>query len=195
MKRSALVFLLAIAGPLHAAPIDDAAALLKSGKYPEAAAAFAALPPDAGEPGYAVYLKALLDFAEEAVNPVAAGEANPRPDWKKAASLCEKVLDLPITAGLRAEVPFRKAMLYHKAGQHLAAEGAFHAWLLLADPEWSPPFGPGKRTRGRNSPASRGPKPGCIAPHTCSTCAAPAMRGRCEGDARAMRGRCEGGCG
>jgi uncharacterized protein YfaS (alpha-2-macroglobulin family)/tetratricopeptide (TPR) repeat protein len=219
MKRSALVFLLAIAGPLHAAPIDDAAALLKAGKYPEAAAAFAALPPDAGEPGSAAYLKALslhladrqdeaiaaagavpadspwrmkarflkgaaltkakkhreaeaiyaaeatrafspqrrdglvkalLDFADEAVNPVAAGEASPPPDWKKAASLCEKVLDLPITAGLRAEVLFRKAMLYYKAGQHQAAEGALHAWLLLADPEWSLPFGPGK-----NNPAAK----------------------------------------
>ena len=87
MKRSALVFLLAIAGPLHAAPIDDAAALLKAGKYPEAAAAFAALPPDAGEPGYAAYLKALsLHLADRQDEAIAAAGAVPADSpWRMKA--------------------------------------------------------------------------------------------------------------
>ena len=45
-----------------------------------------------------VLVKTLLEVAEEAVNPVAAGEVEPpKPDWRKAAGLCEKVLDMPIT--------------------------------------------------------------------------------------------------
>ncbi|MCX6873829.1 MAG: tetratricopeptide repeat protein [Verrucomicrobia bacterium] len=215
MKSTALLSLLAFVSPLCAAPIDDAAALLQSSKFPEAAAAFAALPAAAGEPGQAAYLKALslhlagrqdeaitaagavpadspwelkarfltgaaltkakqhqaaeaiyaaaaarafspqrrdalvkalLDFADEAVTPVAAGEVTPpQPDWKKAAALCEKVLDMPITAELRAEVLFRKAMLYHQAGIHQAAADTFNAWLLACDPEWSLPLGPHRK--------------------------------------------------
>ena len=56
MKKSLLLSLLTLLSPLHAAPFDEAAALLQSRKYPESAAAFAALPPDKGEP---VYLQAL----------------------------------------------------------------------------------------------------------------------------------------
>ena len=218
MKRTTLFFLLALVSPLHATPLDEASALLQAGKFPEAAAAFAALPPDAGEPGYAAYLKALslhlagrqdealtaaaavaadspwglkarflkgmvltkakkhqeaeaiyaaeaarafspprrdalvkalLDFAEEAVNPVAAGEATPpKPDWKKATALCEKALDMPITDELRADVLFRKGMLYHKAGGYQAAVGTFNAWLLSFDPGWSLPLAPGKKNTG-----------------------------------------------
>ena len=214
MKSIAIFLLLASASPLCATPLDDAAALLQSRKFPEAASAFAALPADAGAPGYAAYLtalslhlagrqdeaiaaaatvpaasawgmkarfltgaaltkakrhqqaeaiyaeaaasafapprrdalvKALLEFAEEVVTPVATGEvAPPPPDWQKAAALCEKVLDLPITAELRAEVLFRKAMLYHNAGTHQAAEATFNAWLLAFDPAWTLPLGPGK---------------------------------------------------
>jgi len=218
MKSTCMLSLLVFATPLHGAPIDDAAALLQSRNFPEAAAAFAALPPGTGEPGYAAYLKALslhlagrqdeavaaasevaadspwamkarflkgaaltkskkhaqaeaiyaeaatrafaperrdalvkalLEFAEELVNPAAAGDANPPPpDWRKAATLCEKVLDLPITTGLREDVLFRKAMIYHKACDHPAAEGAFNAWLLSFDPEWSLPLGPAKKNTG-----------------------------------------------
>ena len=59
MKRSLLLSLFTLISPLHAAPFDDAAALLQSRKYAEAAAAFAALPADAGEKGHAAYLTAL----------------------------------------------------------------------------------------------------------------------------------------
>ena len=44
---------------MRAAPLDDATALLRAKKYAEAAAAFAALPADAGEPGQTSYLEAL----------------------------------------------------------------------------------------------------------------------------------------
>jgi len=91
-------------------------------------------------------VKALLDLAEETVAPAATGEmAPPQPDWTKAATLCEKVLDMPVTTELRADVLFRLAMLFHKAGAHQAAEGAFNAWLLEFDPNWSLPLGPGKK--------------------------------------------------
>ena len=218
MKRSCLLALLVFATPVHSAPIDDAAALLQSKNFPAAAAAFAALPPGTGEPGYVAYLKALslhlagrqdeaiaaagevaadspwamkarflkgaaltkskkhaqaeaiyaeaathafaperrdalvktlLEFAEELVNPAAAGDANPPPpDWRKSATLCEKVLDLPITTGLREDVWFRQATLYHKAGDLPAAACAFNAWLLSFDPEWSLPLGSGKKKTG-----------------------------------------------
>ena len=218
MKRTCLLSLLVFATPLHGAPLDDAAALLQSRSFPEAAAALAALPPGTGEPGYVAYLKALslhlagrqdeavaaagevaadspwamkarflkgaaltkskkheqaeaiyaeaatrafaperrdalvktlLEFAEELENPTAAGDANPPPpDWRKAATLCDKVLDLPITTGLREDVLFRQAMLYHKAGNLPAAACAFNAWLLSFDPEWSLPLGPGKKNTG-----------------------------------------------
>lgn len=210
MKKSPLL-LLTLVSSLRAAPFDDAAALLQSKKYPEAAAAFAALPPDKGEPAYlhalalhltgkqdeaiaaadkvpadspwalkakflkgmaltaakrhkdaeAIYaaeaaraftpkrrdvlVKALLDVAEEAVNPVAAGEIEPpKPDWRKAANLCEKVLDMPITRELRADVLYKKATLLQKSGDMNAAHAAFNAWLLLFDPEWTLPFTGGK---------------------------------------------------
>ncbi|HEX2748033.1 MAG TPA: MG2 domain-containing protein, partial [Verrucomicrobiales bacterium] len=215
MKCPPVLSLLAFVSSLSAAPIDDAASLLQSKKYPEAAAAFAALPPDAGEKGQAPYLhalslhlagkpedalkasdavpadspwgtkakflkaviltkakkhreaeaiyaaeaarafsqprrdalvKTLLEFAEEAANPVSAGEVTPpQPDWKKATALCEKVLDMPITAELRADVLFRKAMLFHKAKDYKSAEGTFNAWLLLFDPDWSLALEPGKK--------------------------------------------------
>ena len=214
MKNTVVFFLLALVSPLCAAPIDDAVALLQSRKFPEAASAFGALPPDAAAPGYAAYLKALslhlagqqdeaiaaadtvppdspwglkarfltgsaltkqkkhpqaeaiyaeaaarafapqrrdelvkelLDFAAETITPAPIGEvAAPKPDWKKSAALCEKVLDMPITDGLRAEVLFRLAMLFHKADAHQAAQGAFNAWLLAFDPNWSLPLAPGK---------------------------------------------------
>jgi hypothetical protein len=207
MKTLVLLFGLLSAGALGATPLKDAEALLQSGKFAEAAAAFAALPPAAGEPGALVYLKALslhlagrqaeaiaaadavpgdspwalkarflkgaaltkskqhqaaetiyaaeaarafspqrrdalvkelLEFAAEVVTPVAAGELTPpQPEWKKAADLCDKVLDMPITAELRTEVLFRMAMLHHEAKDHRAAESTFHAWLRLFDPEWT----------------------------------------------------------
>lgn len=206
-KPAILLSLLAFVSSLHAAPFDDAAALLQSKKYPEAAAAFAALPADAGEKDYTAYLhalslylaekvddalaaadkvaadspwglkakflkgaaftkakrhkeaeaiyaaeaarafsperrdalvKALLEVADEVMNPVAAGEVNPpQPDYKKAASLCEKVLDMPITADLRADVLYKKATLLQKSAQPEAAHAAFHAWLLLFDNTWA----------------------------------------------------------
>lgn len=206
-KPAILLSLLAFVSSLHAAPFDDAAALLQSKKYPEAAAAFAALPADAGEKDYTAYLhalslyladklddalaaadkvaadspwglkakflkgaaftkakrhkeaeaiyaaeaarafsperrdalvKALLEVADEVMNPVAAGEVNPpQPDYKKAASLCEKVLDMPITADLRANVLYKKATLLQKSVQPEAAHAAFHAWLLLFDNTWA----------------------------------------------------------
>jgi tetratricopeptide (TPR) repeat protein len=214
MKKSLLLPLLSLVCSLSAAPFDDAAALLQSRKFPEAAAAFAALPADAGEKGQAAYLhalslllaeksdeavaaadrvpedspwalkakfakaaaltkakkhqeaeaiyaaeatrafstqrrdvlvKALLEFADEAVNPVAAGEVNPpQPDYRKAAALCDKVLDMPITHELRADVLFKKANLLQKSGDLNAAHAAFNAWLLLFDPDWTLPFAGGK---------------------------------------------------
>jgi len=215
MKTIVLLFGLLSAAALGAEPLKDAEALLQAGKFPEAAAAFAALPADAGEPGAVVYLKALslhlagqqaeaiaaaeavpgdsawalkarflkgaaltkskqhqaaeavyaeeaarafspqrrdalvkelLDFAAEVVTPVAAGELTPPPpDWKKAANLCDKVLDMPIGTELRAEVLFRLAMLHHEAKDHRAAEGTFHAWLRLFDPEWTLSLAPGTK--------------------------------------------------
>jgi len=59
MKKIAFLSLLAFVSPLCAAPLDEAAALLQSKKYPEAVAAFAALPAGTGEPGYASSLHAL----------------------------------------------------------------------------------------------------------------------------------------
>lgn len=201
--------LLAWVSPLSAAPLDEAAALLQSRKFPEAAAAFGALPPEAGEAGQAKYLqalslhlagklpesiaaaeavpaesawgfkakflkaasltkakrhqdaeaiyaaeaarafspqrrdelvKALLEVAAEAVAPVAGGEVTPPPpDWKKAVALCERVLDMPITPELRAEVLFHQATLLQQSGNHAAAQAAFHAWLMRFDPAWQPP--------------------------------------------------------
>lgn len=229
-KPAILLSLLAFVSSLNAAPLDDAAALLQSKKYPEAAAALSALPPDAGEPGYAAYLKALslhlsgkpdeaiaaaaqvpadslwalkarfltaaahtkakrhreaeaiyaaeaavafdparrdglvkalLEFAEEAVNPVAAGELNvPQPDWRKAVGLYGKVLEMPITPGLRADVLFKKATLLQKSGDHLQAQAAYHAWLLQFDLDWtlSLPGGkaqPGDKPAGRDRVAAR----------------------------------------
>ena len=88
----------------------------------------------------------LLEFAQEAVTPAATGEvAAPQPDWKKAATLCEKALDMPIAAELRAEVLFRLAMLFDQAGAHQAAQGTFNAWLLAFDPSWSLPLGPANK--------------------------------------------------
>lgn len=206
-KPAILLSLLAFVSSLHAAPFDDAAALLQSKKYPEAAAAFAAMPAAAGEKDFTAYLhalslyladklddalaaadkvaadspwglkakflkgaaftkakrhkeaeaiyaaeaarafsperrdalvKALLEVADEVMNPVAAGEVNPpQPDYKKAASLCEKVLDMPITADLRADVLYKKATLLQKSAQPEAAHAAFHAWLLLFDNTWA----------------------------------------------------------
>jgi tetratricopeptide (TPR) repeat protein len=205
MKKSLLLSLFSFVSFLSAAPFDDAAALLQSKKYPEAAAAFAALPQ--GEPVYlqalslhlagkldeaiaaadrvpadspwalkakflkaatltkakkhkdaeVIYaaeaarafstprrdelVKALLEVAEEAVNPVAAGEVNPpQPDYKKAANLHEKVLDMPITADLRADVLFKKATLLQMSGDNNAAHAAYNAWLLLFDPTWRTAF-------------------------------------------------------
>ena len=204
MLRPILLSLLTIISSLHAAPSDEAAALLQSRKYLEAAAAFATLPPDNGGPVYlhalslhlagkqdeaiaaadkvpagspwalkakflkgAVYtaarkhqeaeaiyaaaagpafsperrdalVKALLEVVEEAVNPIATGEVNPpQPDWKKAVNLCEKVLDMPITGELRADVIYKKGKLLQKSGDNNAAHAAFHAWLLLFDNTWS----------------------------------------------------------
>ena len=214
MKSIAFLSLLAFVSPSFAAPIDDATALLQSKKYPEAVAALASLPPEAGEKGFAAYLqalalhlgdkhaeaiaaadkvpadspwglkakflkaaaltkskkhqeaeaiyaaeaarafsperrdalvKALLEFADEAVNPAAGGEVTPpQPDWKKAASLCEKVLDMPISADLRADVLYKKATMLQKSGDNAAAHAAYHAWLLLFDPSWSTAFDEGK---------------------------------------------------
>jgi len=221
MKKSPLLLLLSLCSSLHAAPFDDAAALLQSKKYPEAAAAFVALPPDKGEPVYlqalslhlagkqneaiaaadkvpadspwalkakflkgaaltaakkhkdaeAIYaaeaaraftperrdvlVKALLDVAEEAVNPVAAGEVeSPKPDWKKSAALCEKVLDMPITADLRADVLYKMATLLQKSGDNNAAHAAFHAWLLLFDNTWSLSL-PGGKPRPEGKPSGK----------------------------------------
>ena len=123
-----------------------AAALTKEKKHPQAEAIYAAAAAQAIAPQRRDELvKALLEFADEVVTPAATGEvAPPPPDWKKAAALCEKVLDMPITAELRADVLFRLAMLFHKAGTHQAAEGTFNAWLLSFDPAWSLPLGPAK---------------------------------------------------
>jgi hypothetical protein len=207
--------MLALAGTLSAGPVDDAVALLKSRKYPEAAAALAGVPLEARAAGEVAYLRALslhlagksdeavvaagqvpgesawgmkarfltaaahtkakrhkeaeaiyaaaaaeafdparrdglvqslLEFAGEAINPVAAGELTPpKPDWKKAAVLYDKVLDLPVTAELRSEVLLRTARLHGVAGDEAAAEGTFNAWLLYSDPGWVLPLGAGKQ--------------------------------------------------
>ncbi len=123
------------------------AALTKQKKHPQAEAIYAEAAARAFAPQRRDDLvKALLEFVEETMAPTAPGEvAQPQPDWKKAAMLCEKVLDMPITVELRADVLFRLAMLFHKAGAHQAAQGAFNAWLLLFDPNWSLPLGPGKK--------------------------------------------------
>ena len=201
--------------PAFGTPLADATALLQSGKFPEAAAALATLPPDAGPVGYTTYLKALslhlanrqddaiaaagavpadspwgmkakflkgaaltkskkhreaeaiyaaeaarafaparrdtlvktlLDFAEEVEHPGSASDgSSPKRDWKKAVSLYAKVLDMPITSELSAEVHFRKAMLLHTLGQYNGAAQAFHAWLRLYDPDWSIDLVAGKK--------------------------------------------------
>ena len=78
MKRTALLSLLAFVSPLFAAPLDDAAALLQSKKFPEAAAALATLPPEAGEKGYAAYLHALaLHLAGKQDEAIAAADKVP----------------------------------------------------------------------------------------------------------------------
>jgi len=78
MKRIAFLSLLALVSPSFAAPIDDAAALLQSKKYPEAAAALAALPPGAGEKGFAAYLQALsLHLADKQDEALAAADKVP----------------------------------------------------------------------------------------------------------------------
>ena len=76
MKTPAILLsLLTLVSTLSAAPFDDAAALLQSKKYPEAAAAFAALPPDKGEP---VYLQALaLHLAGKQDEAIAAADKVP----------------------------------------------------------------------------------------------------------------------
>ncbi|MEI6604636.1 MAG: tetratricopeptide repeat protein, partial [Verrucomicrobiota bacterium] len=121
-------------------------ALTKEKKHPQAEGIYAAAAARAFAPQRRDELvKSLLEFAEEIVTPAVAGEGAPRqPDWKKAATLYEKVLDMPVTAELRADVLFRLAMLYHKAGAHQAAEDTFNAWLLSFDPNWSLPLAPGK---------------------------------------------------
>lgn len=80
MKTATLLvpILTLVVGSLGAAPFDDASALLQSRKYPEAAAAFAALPADAGEKGQAAYLHALsLLLAEKAEEAMAAADKVP----------------------------------------------------------------------------------------------------------------------
>ncbi len=219
MKIAAISSLLALASsvfvtPLSGSPLDDAAALLQSGKFPDAAVAFAALPADAGPADYTTYLKALsfhlanrqdeaiaaagavsadspwgmkakflkgaaltkakkhreaeavyaaeaarafsparrdilvktlLDFAAEAEHPVLGSDVrSTKPDWKKSALLYDKVLDMPITTELQAEVLYRKAMLYHEAGRLQEAELAFQTWLTSFDPDWPIDFGNGK---------------------------------------------------
>ena len=124
-----------------------AAALTKEKQHPQAEAIYAESAARAFAPQRRDELvKGLLEFAEETIAPAAAGDvAPPAPDWKKAATLCEKVLDMPITAELRADVLFRLAMLLHRACAHQAAEGTFNAWLLECDPNWSLPLGPGRK--------------------------------------------------
>lgn len=83
-------------------------------------------------------MKVLLEVAEVAVNPVSAGEVNPpQPDYKRASALCDKVLDMPVTPDLRADVLLRKATFLQKSGDHLPAHSAFHAWLVLFDKDWA----------------------------------------------------------
>src|SRR5262245_45319056 len=110
MKRTALLSLLAFVSPLYAAPIDDAAALLQSKKYPEAAAALAALPPDAGEKGYAPYLHALsLHLASK------SGEA------LKAAE------GVPADSPWGTKAKFLKAVILTKEKKHREAEAIYAA--------------------------------------------------------------------
>ncbi len=107
MKRTVLLSLLAFAGPLlHAAPPDDAAALLQARKYPEAAAAFAALPPDPS--GRTVYLNALaLHYAGK---------------YDEASTLADKV---PAASTWARKARFLKASSLTKAKKHAEAAAIY----------------------------------------------------------------------
>ena len=110
MKTSLLLSLLTLVSSLSAAPFDDAAALLQSRKYPEAAAAFAALPADPAQPGQSLYLHALsLHLAgkqDEAI--AAADKVLPDSPW-----------------GLKAK--FLKGAALTKAKKHKEAEAIYAA--------------------------------------------------------------------
>ncbi len=114
-------------------------ALTAAKRHREAEAIYAAEAARAFSPARRdVLVQALLELADEVMNPVASGEVNPpQPDHARALLLCAKVLELPITEALRDAVLFKKGELHLKAGDHQAAHAAFHAWLLRFDPTWT----------------------------------------------------------
>lgn len=131
-----------------------AASLTKSKKFREAEAIYSAEADRVFSPQRRdALVKGLLEFAEEMANPVTAGELNPaKPDWAKAAGLCDKVLDMPIGEDLRAAVLFKKAGLLQKSGDLNAAHAAFNAWLLLFDPTWKSAFDERKQDQKEEKP-------------------------------------------